>query len=190
MNKLIQIALAGLVISQLHGCATAVVGAAATGGAVALDRRSAGVFVSDQEIELRAQSRLGDSLPKVTTSVSTTSYNRQALLTGQVGDDATRTRAGEIVKGIPDVRNVFNELSVATVASLNAETNDAAITSKVKARLLRDETTPATQIKVVTEATVVYLMGLVTREEGRLATEIARTTSGVSKVVILFEYIN
>ncbi|MFP5419658.1 MAG: BON domain-containing protein [Gammaproteobacteria bacterium] len=190
MNRLIQFALAGLVISQLHGCATAVVGAAATGGAVALDRRSAGVFVSDQEIELRAQKRLGESLPKGSTSVSTTSYNRQALLTGQVGDDATRARAGEIVQGIPDVRKVFNELSTGPVASLSAETNDAAITSKVKGRLLRDETTPATQIKIVTEATVVYLMGLVTREEGARATEIARTTSGVSKVVVLFEYLN
>ncbi|MBT9569146.1 MAG: BON domain-containing protein [Thiobacillus sp.] len=190
MNKLIQIALAGLVISQLHGCATAVVGAAATGGAVVLDRRSAGVFVSDQEIELRAQKRLGEALPKDSGRISTTSYNRQALLTGQVSDDASRTRAGEIVKEIPDVRNVFNELAVAGPTSLSAEANDTAITGKIKARLLRDEKTPATQIKIVTEATVVYLMGLVTQEEGKLATEIARTTSGVSKVVILFEYLN
>lgn len=190
MNKLIQIALAGLVVSQLHGCATAVVGAAAAGGVVALDRRSAGVFVSDQEIELRAKNRLGESLPKNAGGISTTSYNRQALLTGQVIDDATRMRAGEIVAGVPDVRKVFNELSVGGATSLTSETSDAAITSKVKARLLRDEKTPATQIKVVTEATVVYLMGLVTREEGQLATEIARTTSGVSKVVVLFEYIN
>lgn len=191
MNKLVYIALAGLVVSQLQGCAAAVVGgAAATGASVALDRRTTGVFVGDQEIELRAQKRLKEAFPKNAGSISTTSYNRQVLLTGQVQDEPIRTRAGEIVKGVPDVRAVYNELSVAGVASLSEDANDTAITSKVKARLLRDETVPGTKIKVVTEMAVVYLMGLVTQEEAHLATEIARTTNGVAKVVILFELIN
>ena len=191
MNKLVYIALAGLVVSQLQGCAAAVVGgAAATGASVALDRRTTGVFVGDQEIELRAQKRLKEAFPKNAGSISTTSYNRQVLLTGQVQDETIRTRAGEIVKGIPDVRAVYNELSIAGVASLSEDANDTAITSKVKARLLRDETVPGTKIKVVTEMAVVYLMGLVTQEEAHLATEIARTTNGVAKVVILFELIN
>ena len=191
MNKLIQIALAGVVLSQLQGCATAVVGgAAATGSAVALDRRTAGVFLGDQEIELRAQNRLGDAIAKNAGNISSTSYNRQVLLTGQVLDDATRARASEIVKGVPDVRTVYNELSLSGVTSLTSEANDAGITSKVKTRLLRDESVPGTKVKVVTEAAVVYLMGLVTQNEAKVATEIARTTSGVTKVVILFEFIN
>lgn len=191
MNKLIQIALAGVVLSQLQGCATAVVGgAAATGSAVALDRRTAGVFLGDQEIELRAQNRLGDAIAKNAGNISSTSYNRQVLLTGQVLDEATRVRAGEIVKGVPDVRTVYNELSLSGVTSLTSEANDAGITSKVKTRLLRDESVPGTKVKVVTEAAVVYLMGLVTQNEAKVATEIARTTSGVTKVVILFEFIN
>lgn len=191
MNKLIQIALAGVVLSQLQGCATAVVGgAAATGSAVALDRRTAGVFLGDQEIELRAQNRLGDAIAKNAGNISSTSYNRQVLLTGQVLDEATRARASEIVKGVPDVRTVYNELSLSGVTSLTSEANDAGITSKVKTRLLRDESVPGTKVKVVTEAAVVYLMGLVTQNEAKVATEIARTTSGVTKVVILFEFIN
>lgn len=191
MKKLIQIALAGLVLSQLQGCATAVVaGAAATGSAVALDRRTAGVFVGDQEIELRAQSRLSEAFPKNSANISTTSYNRQVLLTGQVLDESTRSRAGEIVKAIPDVRAVYNELSVSGATSLTSDANDTAITSKVKARMLRDERVPGTKIKIVTEVAIVYLMGLVSKDEAMLATEIARTTSGVTKVVVLFEYIN
>ena len=190
MNKLIQIALAGLVLSQLQGCATAVVGGAAAGTAVALDRRTAGVYLGDQEIELRAQSRLSEAFPKNAGKISTTSYNRQVLLTGQMLDEAARTRAGEIVRGVPDVRNVFNELSVSGATSMTSEANDTAITSKVKTRLLRDESVPGTKVKVVTEAAVVYLMGLVTQNEAKVATEIARTTGGVTKVVILFEYIN
>jgi osmotically-inducible protein OsmY len=190
MNKLIQIALLGVALSQLHGCAAIVAGGAATGAAVATDRRTAGVFVGDQEIELRAMSRLREAFPQKTGNISVTSFNRQALLTGQVPDEPTRTRAADVVKGVPDVRTVFNELSVAGVTSLTSRGNDAAVTGNVKARLLRNESVPGTKIKVVTEAGVVYLMGLVTQVEADTATEIARTTSGVTKVVTLFEHIN
>lgn len=190
MKKLIPIALLGALLLQLQGCTTAVVGGAATGAAVALDRRTAGVFVSDQEIELRAMNRLREAFPQKTDNISTTSYNRQVLLTGQVPDDATRGRAGEVVRGIPDVRTVFNELTVSGVTSLTSDANDVSITSKVKTRLLRDDRVPGTKIKVVTEASVVYLMGLVTQAEASAAAELARTTAGVTKVVTLFEYIN
>ncbi|MCL5059889.1 MAG: BON domain-containing protein, partial [Candidatus Thermoplasmatota archaeon] len=96
----------------------------------------------------------------------------------------------EVVKGVPDVRTVFNELSISGLASLTSKANDTAITGNVKARLLRDERVPGTKIKVVTETGVVYLMGLVTQAEADVATGIARTTSGVTKVVTLFEYLN
>src|SRR4030065_969893 len=112
MNKLSYIALVGVALSQLHGCAAVVVGGAATGTAVALDRRTAGVFVGDQEIELRAMNRLGEALPEKTGKISVTSFNRQVLLTGQVPDATTRSRATEVVKGVPDVRPVFNELGL------------------------------------------------------------------------------
>jgi len=190
MNKLIHAALIGAVLSQLGGCAAAVVGGAAVGTSVALDRRTAGVYVSDQEIELRALARLRETFPQKTDNISATSYNRQVLLTGQVPDETTRSRATEVVKGIPDVRTVFNELTLSGVTSLTSDANDVAITSQVKARMLRDERVPATKIKVVTEAGVVYLMGLVSQAEAEAATNIARTTSGVTKVVTLFEYLN
>jgi osmotically-inducible protein OsmY len=177
-------------LSQLHGCAAVVAGGAATGAAVATDRRTAGVFVGDQEIELRAMIRLREAFPQKTGSISVTSFNRQVLLTGQVPDEPTRTRATDVVKGVPDVRTVFNELGVSGVTSLTSRANDAAVTGNVKTRLLRNESVPGTKIKVVTEAGVVYLMGLVTQAEADTATEIARTTSGVTKVVTLFEHIN
>jgi len=190
MNKLIQIMLVGVALSQLHGCAAVVVGGAATGAAVAIDRRTAGAYVGDQEIELRAMSRLDETFPKDTVNISTTSYNRQVLLTGQVPDEATRARAAAIVKGVPEVRTVFNELAIAGVTSLTSETSDATVTGNVKTRLLRDERVSANNIKVVTESGVVYLMGLVTQAEASAAIDIARTTSGVTRVVTLFEHIN
>jgi osmotically-inducible protein OsmY len=190
MNKLIYVALAGVALSQLQGCAAVVVGGAATSAAVATDRRTAGVFVGDQEIELRARHRLREALPAPNVNVSVTSFNRQVLLSGQVPDEATRARAADVVKEVPDVRTVFNELAVAGVTSFTSRSNDTAITGNVKARLLRNESVPGTKIKVVTEAGVVYLMGLVTQAEADTATEIARTSTGVTKVVTLFEYVN
>ena len=190
MNKLVYVALIGVAVSQLHGCAAVAVGGAAVGTSVALDRRTAGVYVGDEEIELRALTRLREAFPQKTDNISTTSYNRQVLLTGQVPDEAIRSRASEVVKGIPDVRTVFNELSISGVTSLTSDANDVSITSKVKTRLIRDDRVPGVKIKVVTEAGVVYLMGLVTKAEADAAAEIARTTAGVAKVVTLFEYLN
>lgn len=187
-KKLIYAALAGLALSQLHACSSMPIGGEA-GGPGTLDRRTAGAVIGDQEIEIRAKNRLREALPQA-GSVAITSYNRQLLLTGQVPDEATRAQATHVVKGIPEVRNVFNELSVSGVTSIASSANDAAITSQVKTRLLADKRVPGTKIKVVTEAGVVYLMGLMKRAEAATATEIARTTSGVTRVVVLFEFID
>jgi osmotically-inducible protein OsmY len=185
MNKLIYAALFGVALAQLQGCTTT------SGEPVNLDRRTAGAYIGDQEIEVRAKNRMRDTFPiKIANNISSTSYNRQLLLTGQVPDEATRAKAEELAKGVQEVRTVFNELTVSGVPSLASGANDASVTSQVKARLLNDKRVPGTKIKVVTEAGVVYLMGLVKRAEADIATEIARSTSGVTKAVILFEYID
>jgi osmotically-inducible protein OsmY len=186
MKKVIYMALLGVTLAQLHGCADLSPG----GEATTVDRRTTVVYLSDQEIELRAMSQLHESFPQGNISISPTSYNRQLLLTGEVPDEATRARAAEVVRSIPDVRTVFNETVVSGVTSLTSDSNDVAITTQVKTRMLQDDRVPAIKVKVVTEAGVVYLMGLVTRPEGEAAASVARTTGGVTKVVKLFEYIN
>jgi len=184
MKKLIQIALIGVALSQLQGCATE------GGDSQDIDRRTAGTYVGDQEIEFRVMSRMSEAFPDKTGSISTVSYNRQVLLTGQVPDEKMRSQATEIAKKVPEVRTVFNELTISGIVSVTADINDMSITTKVKSRMLGDEKVPVTKIKVVTTAGVVYLMGLVTHGEATAATQVARTTSGVTKVVTLFEYID
>jgi osmotically-inducible protein OsmY len=185
MNKLIYVAVFGVALAQLQGCTTA------GGEPVNLDRRSAGAYIGDQEIEMRAKNRMRDTFPiKVANNISPTSYNRQLLLTGQVPDEATRAKAEELAKGIQEVRTVFNELTVSGATSVASGASDATVTTGVKTRLLRDKTVPGTKIKVVTENGVVYLMGLLKRAEADTATEIARNTAGVAKVVVLFEFID
>ena len=190
MNKLIYLALAGVMVSQLHGCAAVVVGGAAVGTSAALDRRTTGVYVGDQEIELHALNRLSNAYPQKANNISATSFNRQVLLTGQVQDDATRSGAVKLMKEIPDVRTVFDELSVGQVSSFSTKASDTTITSNVKTRMLGDDRVPGSKIKVVTEAGVVYLMGLVTQTEAQAATAVASSSTGVAKVVTLFEIID
>ena len=110
------------------------------------------------------------------------------LLTGEVPDAAAKEEAGKIVRGVPNVRGVTNDLEVGPASSLSARATDTGITGKVKARFVDANKFNAVHVKVVTEAAVVYLLGVVTEAEANDAVEIARTTSGVRKVVKVFEY--
>ena len=117
-----------------------------------------------------------------------TSYNRAVLLTGEVPDAAAKEEAERITKAVGNVRVVYNELTVGAIAPLSSRSNDTVITSKVKARFVDARKFSPVHVKVVTENGVVYLLGLVKKQEANDATEIARTTSGVRKVVRVFEY--
>ena len=175
-------------VPLLQGCFPMV--AAGAGGAVlsALDRRTSGTQVEDEGIELRAGARLREKLGN-RANINVTSYNRNVLLTGQVADEATRSEASAILAGVPNVRGVSNETEIAGVSSLTQRSSDALITSKVKARLLDAQRVSATHVKVVTETSKVFLMGLLTETEAKAAKEIAAATGGVSKVVAIIEIV-
>ena len=173
----------------ISGCAAVVVGgAAATGVIMAEDRRTVGTFTEDQGIELKAASRIGEKVKD--GHINVTSYNRAVLLTGEVPTEAAKADAERIARAVDNVRSVFNELQVAGNASLQARTNDTVLTSKVKARFLDAGKFSPLHVKVVTENGTVYLLGLVKRQEAADATEVARTTGGVRKVVRVFEYLD
>jgi osmotically-inducible protein OsmY len=178
-----------IALPLVSACAPLVLGgAAATGVMVAEDRRTVGTITEDQGIELRAASRIRDRVRDA--HINVTSYNRMVLLTGEVPDAAAKTTAEKIARAVDNVRGVYNELQVAGNSSMTARANDSYLTSKVKARFVDSRKFSALHVKVVTESNVVYLMGLVNRREANDATEIARTTGGVQKVVRVFEYLD
>jgi osmotically-inducible protein OsmY len=183
---------AGLVLASaaaLQGCVEAViVGGVAAGVVMAADRRQTEVMFSDQGIEFTAGSRIDDAL-KGQGHVNVTSYNYSVLLTGEVPTAQARSDAEKAASEVPKVKSVVNELQIAGTSSTASRSNDAYITSKVKSNFLGNGKFKPTDVKVVTEAGVVYLLGLVTREEADAATEAARGTAGVQKVVRVFEYI-
>ena len=184
------LALAGLLAAATlgSGCAALVVGAGGVAAMSALeDRRTAGAQIEDEANELRGANRIAERYPQG-VHVNVTSFNRALLLSGEVHDAAAREAIEKIAAGLPNVRSVTNELEVAGAASLTSRSNDSLITSKVKLRFIDAKRFSPLHVKVVTEAGVVYLMGIVTEVEGNEAAELARTTGGVRKVVKVFEY--
>ena len=185
MRQLAVVSLAATTL--LSGCAPLIVGGAVVGGAmIATDRRTSGSQVDDEVIELKAKGRMGEALGD-RASVSTTSYNRMVLLTGEVPTDADKATAEQVVARVDNVQSVVNELRVGPLHTFGERTKDLYITTKVKASLFDAKDVFANSIKVVTHRAVVYLMGRVTEREATRATEIARGVSGVVKVVRVFE---
>ncbi len=173
-------------MTALQGCfPLAAVGVGATALAVG-DRRSTGIYIEDENIEWKARGVLLDRFKE--THVNVTSYNLAVLLTGEVADEKMKSDIGDAIRKVTSVKGLTNELAIGGRSSLGGRSNDTLITTNVKARFLGAKDFASYHVKVVTEASVVYLMGLVTKEEGEAATEVARTTSGVSRVIKVFEY--
>ena len=174
-------------MALLSGCAPILVGGAVVGGAmVATDRRASGAQVDDEVIELKSNGRMDEAFGDK-ARVSTTSYNRMVLLTGEVPTDADKTTAEQTVARIDAVQSVVNELTVGPLDTFSERSKDSYTTAKIKTSLVDAKDIFANSIKVVTHRGTVYLMGRVTEREASHATEIARGVSGVVKVVRVFE---
>lgn len=173
----------------LQGCAAVIAGGAATTAKVAGDRRTFGAQWDDQSIELKAANLIADQKQMADVSkISVYSNNGRVLLIGQTPTDAYKQEAGRIVSRIQGVRHVYNELQIGRPVNISVRSNDTWITSKVRADMLGTKNFDSGKVKVVTENGVVYLIGLVTRQEGEKAVEIARRVSGVKRVVKAFEF--
>ncbi len=171
----------------LSGCVGAAVIGAGTVAVMADDRRTAGIYVEDENIEWKALARIREKFSAA--HVNATSYNRKVLLTGEAPTADMKKEIGEEIRRIPSVLEVVNEIQVAGASSLAARGNDGLVTTNVKARMVNNKAFSVNHIKVVTEASTVYLMGIVSQAEGDAAGDIARTTSGVRGVVKVFEYL-
>jgi osmotically-inducible protein OsmY len=188
-RKPLVVALAALSLAgALSGCAPLVLGGAAVGAMVATDRRTSGAQLEDEGIELRAGSRVRETLGDA-AHINITSYNRQVLLTGEVPNEQAKRTAEQIVARVDNVRGVVNELAVLPVSNMAQRSSDAFITGKIKASLVDDKDLFVGAYKVVTERGVVFLMGRVTQREADKATQHARTVDGTQRVVRIFEII-
>ncbi|WP_374430328.1 BON domain-containing protein [Ideonella dechloratans] len=174
----------------LSACAPLLIGGAAVGGALMYtDRRTSGAQVEDEAIEAKSYNRIRQAIGD-RGHVNVTSYNRLALLTGEVPSESDRTAVANAVAGVENLRSVTNEIAVMPNSSLTSRSSDAIVTSKVKATLFDAKDVQGNAFKVVTERGTVYLMGVVTERELNRATELARSISGVDKVVRVAEVVS
>lgn len=187
---------AGLVLgtlaaaAALSACAPLIVGGAAVGSALMVtDRRTSGIQIEDQAIELKANKRIGEVLPD-RGHVNVTSYNRIVLLTGEVPSEADKAAIEQAIRQIENVRSTVNELAIAGNSSFTSRSNDALITSKIKATYVDAKDLQSNAFKVVTERAIVYLMGRVTEREATRAADLAAGVPGVQKVVRVFEILS
>ncbi len=185
VRSTVVLALAG----ALQACAPLMVGGMVGGAMVATDRRTSGIQLEDEAIELKAANRIREMMGS-RAHISVTSYNRQVLITGEAPSGQDRDYAAKLVGEVENVRKVVNEVVIGPNSSLKDRSTDALITAKVKAQMVDSKDIFANAYKIVTERGVVYLMGRVTQREADRATDVARQVSGVKKVVRIFEILS
>ena len=175
----------------LSGCFPLAVTGAAVGTMAVIDRRTLGAQTEDQSIELKALRNLNQVFANGGASVTVTSFNRRVLLAGQAASEEDRRRAEDIVRNSADnIVELYNEVEIGPTASFSTHTRDTGLTARVKTALVRERDLPANAVKVISEASTVYLMGLVTQDEGDRAAYLSARVPGATRVVTMFEYLS
>ena len=188
----IRLALIGLILALLSGCATVVVSSVAATGLAVHDRRSFGTVIDDNVLEVRVGDALyGNEAFDTSSRIRIVAYNGWVLLAGEALDQRRVELATELVGEVDGVIRLFNELSPEPKSGLGRRNSDRWISTRVKTSLggVEIEGFDLTRVKVTTTRGIVYLMGLVSREEGSAAVEQARRVRGVERVVSVFQYL-
>ncbi|OSI18093.1 hemolysin [Neisseria dentiae] len=188
---------AALTAALLSGCVGAVLGGAAVGGASALDRRSTGTQADDNVMEVRIKNtalsylRQNNQAEGFEPKLSVVGYNRHILLLGHVANENDRAFVEQVARSEQSVQEVYNYISVSpqkrTFANVSSDTWS---TSKVRTTLLGIQGVIPSRVKIVTYDGVTYVMGILTPAEQAAVTERVSTTSGVKKVVTLYQTYN
>ena len=174
----------------LPGCAPLIVGAGVGASAIiAEDRRTSGAILEDKTIEIKALKLIKNNIEEK-NSIKVYSFNRYTLLVGQVDSEEKRIEAEDLTMEVSNVRQAQNEIEIAGEASSISKNNDGFIKAKVLANFVKDEQVKSQYFKIIVESGVVFLMGLVTQEEGKTASKVAAKTNGVKKVITVFEYLD
>lgn len=177
-----------LITTNLCGCLPLIASSMLGTTLVVADRRSAGAQAEDEVIEWKGLNRVGQRFPDA--HINVISYNRRVLVTGEAGDNTQVAEIGRIVSGVENVVGLTNEMRVGPPSTLSARAKDTYITSKIKARFIDAAKFGLNRIKVFTEESSVFLLGIATQAEANAAIEVARTTDGVFKVVNVMEIIS
>lgn len=177
-----------LLSTLLASCAAAVIVGAA-GGVAVYDRRSVTMIERDARI-FYVMNKAIVSDPRFHDShIVVSSFNQVVLLVGQTPTASLRVLVEKIAHGTPNVRHLYNEVTIDYPVPLSQRSKDSLITAEVRSKMLAKKGLESGSIRIVTENAVVYLMGIATHEQADLAVSVAREVNGVTKVVKIFQYI-
>lgn len=191
-KQLVKVTAMAGVVALLQGCvAAAVVGGGALATKVAMDPRTTGTQIDDQTLELRVADALRkDKQLNEQAHISVIVYNGRALLVGEAPSADLKEVAVNLARGVKDIADVYDEIQIGEKVSFIQASKDTWITTEVKSKLFVNGNVKATDVKVVTENGVVYLIGRVTQSQAAAAVDVARQVNGVRKVVKVFTYLN
>lgn len=178
-------------ILMLQGCVAAVIGAGAGVAKIASDPRTAGKQVDDTAIDSKISLKIKNESDYFKGSrIVVSSYNGNVLLIGQASSQSVIDRVVELANGVDSVEKIYNQIRIGNIISAGTMTNDAWITTNIKTKLIANKNTKARDIKVITENGEVFLLGIVTHDEGYTAGDIASRVSGVKLVTKIFTYLD
>ena len=183
--KLISVSLLTL---SLSGCAGIFIAGAATTANIVTDTRTTKEIWNDNNIEFEVAAITNKQPYRGSVRVTASSYRGSVVLMGQATTDAERRSFESQAKDVPGVDTIHNQIRVKEPLSVSAISKDSWITTKVKSALLDNSELNGIKVKVITEDSEVFLLGLVSREHADIATEVARNISGVKQVIRAFEY--
>lgn len=191
-KQLVKVTAMAGVVALLQGCVTAaVVGGGALATKVAMDPRTTGTQIDDQTLELRVADALRkDKQLNEQAHISVIVYNGRALLVGEAPSADLKEVAVNLARGVKDIADVYDEIQIGEKVSFIQASKDTWITTEVKSKLFVNGNVKASDVKVVTENGVVYLIGRVTQSQAAAAVDVARQVNGVRKVVKVFTYLN
>ena len=177
-------------LASISGCAPVIFGAGVGATTmIAEDRRTSGAMLEDKTIEIKALNLIRDNLGE-DTPIKVYSFNRYVLLVGQVKNDDAKIKAEDLAIEIANVRNVQNEIEIAGRVTSLSKNNDKLLKARVLGRFVKEKSIKISHFKIIVESGIVYLMGLVSQEEGEKSSQVAANTKGVKKVITVFEYID
>jgi len=189
-RKSVQLVGVLMLLSALQSCAIATVVAVTAGATMIADRRTFVKQIDDQSIEFIAHNELNKQMAlSDNTNLHIVSMNGTVLVIGQAPNTYLRDLAIKTIQNVPDITSIHNQIRISSMITLTAQSNDLWLTSKVKSALLANDDVNAKDIKVVTENSEVFLLGLVTKKEAAIVVDITRNINGVSRVFKAFEYI-
>jgi osmotically-inducible protein OsmY len=173
--------------SLLTGCSG--VGVVTSSTQAIYDRYDLQHNLNNDEIGLQIDHTIASDPAFAQSHVEVSAFNYRILLVGTTSSEKLRRKAAKIAAYTHDVVHVYNFIRVAPQDDSSSVMNDGWITTKIRTKIISNAKVNPNQIKIVTDNGIVYLMGLLTPKEAKIAVDTARHTADVKEVFELFQYL-